>query len=343
MCKEQTLAARDGPRLRPHRSARGGQDRRPVLPAEREGPAVDRERGVGVPHHRRRSTPRRWRASASSWCSPGLDTFAEVFVNGAPVLTADNMFRSWRVDVKARLKAGDNADPGALRVADREGQARLRQARLQAPRRQRSGQGDGQHVRAQGALPLRLGLGPALRHQRHLAAGRAGGVGRGAPRRRADLPEQAGRQRRRAGHRRARRRRARRPRARHGGHAGRADAGPRRRHAQAGRQRRQAGRAHRQARAVVAGRPRAAEALHAGDAAGGRRRQAARRAHDAHRPADDRGRPRARRRGQELHHQGQRRARVHEGRELDPRRQLRHAHDRRSATASCCSRRSTPT
>jgi beta-mannosidase len=38
----------------------------------------------------------------------GLDTFAEVFVNGAPVLTADNMFRSWRADVKARLKAGAN-------------------------------------------------------------------------------------------------------------------------------------------------------------------------------------------------------------------------------------------
>ena len=49
----------------------------------------------------------------------GLDTFAEVFVNGAPVLTADNMFRSWRADVKAKLKAGDNADPRALRVADR--------------------------------------------------------------------------------------------------------------------------------------------------------------------------------------------------------------------------------
>ena len=38
----------------------------------------------------------------------GLDTFADVFVNGAPVLTADNMFRSWRVDVKARLKPGNN-------------------------------------------------------------------------------------------------------------------------------------------------------------------------------------------------------------------------------------------
>ena len=38
----------------------------------------------------------------------GLDTFAEVFVNGQTVLFADNMFRSWRADVKARLRAGDN-------------------------------------------------------------------------------------------------------------------------------------------------------------------------------------------------------------------------------------------
>ncbi|HEY7371322.1 MAG TPA: sugar-binding domain-containing protein, partial [Polyangia bacterium] len=38
----------------------------------------------------------------------GLDTFADVFVNGAHVLTADNMFRSWRADVKSHLKPGDN-------------------------------------------------------------------------------------------------------------------------------------------------------------------------------------------------------------------------------------------
>jgi beta-mannosidase len=38
----------------------------------------------------------------------GLDTYAELFVNGVSVLFADNMFRSWRVDVKAHLKAGDN-------------------------------------------------------------------------------------------------------------------------------------------------------------------------------------------------------------------------------------------
>ncbi|HSY39812.1 MAG TPA: hypothetical protein VLA79_09795, partial [Polyangia bacterium] len=38
----------------------------------------------------------------------GLDTYAEVFVNGASVLFANNMFRAWRVDVKPHLKSGDN-------------------------------------------------------------------------------------------------------------------------------------------------------------------------------------------------------------------------------------------
>ena len=38
----------------------------------------------------------------------GLDTFAEVSVNGARVLSADNMFRSWRADIKPRVVAGAN-------------------------------------------------------------------------------------------------------------------------------------------------------------------------------------------------------------------------------------------
>ncbi len=38
----------------------------------------------------------------------GLDTFAELFVNGVSVLATDNMFRAWRVDVKPQLKVGDN-------------------------------------------------------------------------------------------------------------------------------------------------------------------------------------------------------------------------------------------
>ena len=38
----------------------------------------------------------------------GLDAASQVYVNGAQVLTADNMFRIWRVPVKGRLHAGKN-------------------------------------------------------------------------------------------------------------------------------------------------------------------------------------------------------------------------------------------
>ncbi len=38
----------------------------------------------------------------------GLDTFAEVYLNDQLILKADNMFRSWRVPVKANLKSGAN-------------------------------------------------------------------------------------------------------------------------------------------------------------------------------------------------------------------------------------------
>lgn len=38
----------------------------------------------------------------------GLDTLAEVSLNGRRILEADNMFRRWRVDVKPLLKRGDN-------------------------------------------------------------------------------------------------------------------------------------------------------------------------------------------------------------------------------------------
>lgn len=38
----------------------------------------------------------------------GLDTYADVFVNDTLVLSADNMFREWIVDVKPRLKEGTN-------------------------------------------------------------------------------------------------------------------------------------------------------------------------------------------------------------------------------------------
>src|SRR5688500_15252603 len=38
----------------------------------------------------------------------GLDTYAEVFLNDKAILNADNMFRTWRVDVKNSLKQGEN-------------------------------------------------------------------------------------------------------------------------------------------------------------------------------------------------------------------------------------------
>jgi len=38
----------------------------------------------------------------------GLDTYADVFVNGVKVLSADNMFREWLVDVKSQLIMGPN-------------------------------------------------------------------------------------------------------------------------------------------------------------------------------------------------------------------------------------------
>lgn len=38
----------------------------------------------------------------------GLDTYAQVYVNDQLLLNADNMFRTWRIDAKQALKAGDN-------------------------------------------------------------------------------------------------------------------------------------------------------------------------------------------------------------------------------------------
>ncbi len=38
----------------------------------------------------------------------GLDTYADVSLNGQEVLSADNMFREWKVDVKEFLKEGEN-------------------------------------------------------------------------------------------------------------------------------------------------------------------------------------------------------------------------------------------
>ena len=51
----------------------------------------------------------------------GLDTYAEVSVNGNVVLNADNMFRTWKADVKKYLKEGDNELHIVLRSPITEG------------------------------------------------------------------------------------------------------------------------------------------------------------------------------------------------------------------------------
>ena len=38
----------------------------------------------------------------------GLDTYAKVFLNDSLILTADNMFRTWKVECKKFMKRGEN-------------------------------------------------------------------------------------------------------------------------------------------------------------------------------------------------------------------------------------------
>jgi beta-mannosidase len=54
------------------------------------------------------ATPEMLKHSHIELVFEGLDAYAEVFLNGTQILTADNMFREWRVDVKSALKPGAN-------------------------------------------------------------------------------------------------------------------------------------------------------------------------------------------------------------------------------------------
>jgi len=55
----------------------------------------------------------------------GLDTYADVYVNDALVLRADNMFRTWTVDIKAHVKVGANTLRIRFRSAIQEGLKQL--------------------------------------------------------------------------------------------------------------------------------------------------------------------------------------------------------------------------
>ena len=53
----------------------------------------------------------------------GLDTYSKVFLNGQQILECNNMFRSWTVDVKSYLKAGENTLQIIFESAVKKGKA----------------------------------------------------------------------------------------------------------------------------------------------------------------------------------------------------------------------------
>lgn len=55
----------------------------------------------------------------------GIDTFAEVFINGIHVMSADNMFRRWSADVKHALRPGGNTIKIVLEPPSRHGDKAL--------------------------------------------------------------------------------------------------------------------------------------------------------------------------------------------------------------------------
>ena len=55
----------------------------------------------------------------------GIDTIADIHLNGALLFRADNMHRTWRTGVKAALHPGENAIRGAVQ-STRDDNLRLR-------------------------------------------------------------------------------------------------------------------------------------------------------------------------------------------------------------------------
>ena len=54
------------------------------------------------------ATPDQMAANNQEIVFHGLDTYADVYLNHEPLLNADNMHRTWRCDVKGKLKEGEN-------------------------------------------------------------------------------------------------------------------------------------------------------------------------------------------------------------------------------------------
>src|SRR2546423_1653562 len=51
----------------------------------------------------------------------GLDTYADVFLNDQPLISTDNMFRTWRVNIKGLVKLGANSLRIQFRLPINEG------------------------------------------------------------------------------------------------------------------------------------------------------------------------------------------------------------------------------
>src|SRR5690606_5124401 len=67
----------------------------------------------------------------------GLDTFAEAFLNGKPILKSDNMFVGHQVDVKKILNLGQNTLVVRLESAVKKGKERAKEISYQLPEGER--------------------------------------------------------------------------------------------------------------------------------------------------------------------------------------------------------------
>ena len=76
-----------------------------------------------------RATKRQCTAAMQCLVFEGLDTVAEVFVNGRRVGRADNMFRRWRFDVAGRLRTGENELRVVFRSPIRYGERQWRRSK----------------------------------------------------------------------------------------------------------------------------------------------------------------------------------------------------------------------
>ena len=171
------MASGDGTRRSPHRPDGQRADRRPLLPAQRTLPAVDRQGRLDL---RSPSTPepltRGYEHVRLEFL--GLDTYADVFLNETQILTADNMFRRWAAEVKPLLKERGNVLRVHFHPPINKALPQYESPALSLRGLERSGGQRGtrrkktQPLHPQGGLSLRLGLGSAAGYVGHLASGK---------------------------------------------------------------------------------------------------------------------------------------------------------------------------